>query len=336
MNQPPAAETKRGTETERGSGAYRPGLARFAWVTAASTFLVLLAGASVTSTGSGLSVPDWPLSYGKLFPPMTGGILFEHGHRMVAGAVLLLVLALTVWVWRVPVRRSLRCVATTALILVVAQAVLGGLTVLWLLPPLISVAHAATAMVVFGLVVTVAALCSRGWVTDGAPGAASLRGVGGWGAAVTGIVFLQIFVGAVMRHIGAGLACPEFPLCHGAWIPPLDSFFVAVHFYHRAGGVVVALAVWALAAVAWRSGTGEAGIRRLALLASIWVALQFLLGVLSIWTRLSPAITVLHHGGGAFLLALTLLLTLWSYRRSAPWVDAPAAHPSAAPLPVSP
>lgn len=329
LNQPPAAET------EPGADAYRPGLARFAWLTTASTFLVLLAGASVTSTGSGLSVPDWPLSYGKVFPEMTGGVLFEHGHRMVAGVVLLLVLTFTIWVWRVAPRRALRWIATAALVLVLAQAVLGGMTVLFLLPPLISVSHAAMAMVVFGLVVTAAVLCTRGWLETESARTAALRGVGGWGAIVTGLVFLQILVGAVMRHIGAGLACPDFPLCHGVWIPPLDSFFVAVHFYHRVGGVVVALAVWGLATLAWREGSGEPGIRRLALAATIWVALQFALGVLSIWTRLSPVVTVLHHGGGALLLALTLLLTLWSYRRSASWHDARASRASAAPLPVS-
>ncbi|MCK5571359.1 MAG: COX15/CtaA family protein, partial [Bacteroidetes bacterium] len=106
----------------------------FAVFTAVWTFLLLIAGGLVTGTGSGLAVPDWPLSYGKVMPPMTGGILYEHGHRMVATFVGLLTIVLAVWVWRKERRPWVRMLAAVALGAVVVQGVVGGITVLFLLP----------------------------------------------------------------------------------------------------------------------------------------------------------------------------------------------------------
>ncbi len=309
--------------------SYRAGLHRLALLTAAATFLVLLAGASVTSTGSGLSVPDWPLSYGKLFPRMTGGIFFEHGHRMVAGTVLLLVGALAVWSWRARVDRTRRVLATSALALVLIQAVLGGLTVLLLLPPRISIAHAVLAMLVFSAVVTLALLTSRGWLLAGGRAAGEWAGgrVVAWaGVVATSLVFLQILAGAVMRHTGAGLACPDFPKCHGEWIPPLSVFPLAIHFAHRAGGVLTALAVWGLALLTWRRAGTPSRLRSLSLTSSILVLAQFALGVAAVLSRLAPLVTVLHHAGGALLLAVVLSQTLWAFRRGAP----SPAHPALA------
>src|SRR3989338_3837872 len=120
------------------------------WVCGATLFLIFVGGL-VTSTGSGLSVPDWPLSYGTLFPPMVGGIRFEHTHRLIAGFVGLLTLALAVWSSRREPRRSLRRLGWIALAAVVAQAVLGGITVLQQLPLPVSVAHACLGQLFFCL-----------------------------------------------------------------------------------------------------------------------------------------------------------------------------------------
>lgn len=290
------------------------GLHRFACVTAVTTLLVLIAGASVTSTGSGLSVPDWPLSYGKFFPPMVGGVFFEHGHRMIAFTVAVLLLVMAVWTWRVEPRGWVRALASLALALVLGQALLGGLTVLLLLPTSVSVAHAATAMLLFLTVVSFAAVTSRAWRTPSRLPGGSLSRLGAVATGVTVLVFAQILVGAIMRHSGAGLACPDFPLCHGRLIPPLHSFHIAIHFYHRVGGVVVAIAVVGLAAMTATRAGGQVGIVRLALLAAALVGVQFVLGVASILTRLAPVVTVAHHAGGALLLALVSLIALWSYR----------------------
>src|SRR5437899_11365672 len=106
------------------------GLHRFAVATAGATFMLLFLGGLVTSTGSGLAVPDWPLSYGQWFPPMVGGIFFEHGHRMVAATIGFLTVILFLWVWWKEKRRSIRVLTTIALSSVILQGVLGGLTVL--------------------------------------------------------------------------------------------------------------------------------------------------------------------------------------------------------------
>ena len=122
---------------------------RFAVFTAACTFLLLIAGALVTSNDAGLSVPDWPLSYGSLLPPMVGGIFYEHGHRMIATFVGMLSIVLAVWLWRVESRAWVRWLGVAALGAVVAQGILGGITVLFFLPPAISSAHATLAQLFF-------------------------------------------------------------------------------------------------------------------------------------------------------------------------------------------
>src|SRR6187455_1295157 len=118
-------------------------LRRFTKLVAASTLFLIFAGAMVTSTGSGLAVPDWPLSYGMLFPPMVGGIFYEHGHRMIAGGVGILIAILAFWLLRAEPRRWVRRLGVAAGLAVIAQALLGGLTVILLLPDAVSISHAA-------------------------------------------------------------------------------------------------------------------------------------------------------------------------------------------------
>src|SRR3990167_2457625 len=126
-------------------------LRRYAQFTAIATFVLLIAGGLVTSTDSGLAVPDWPLSYGMWFPPMVGGIFYEHGHRMIAGVVGLMILGLAAWLWMRETRRWVRVLGYSAAGAVVLQALLGGLTVLLLLPPSVSIAHACLGQGVFVL-----------------------------------------------------------------------------------------------------------------------------------------------------------------------------------------
>src|SRR5512135_3097391 len=138
-------------------------LHRFAVFTACCTFLLVIAGGLVTSTGSGLSVPDWPLSYGRLMPPMVGGIFYEHGHRMVATTVGILTVILAVWLARREPRAWVRRLGYGAVAAVVAQGVLGGLTVLFLLPTAVSVAHACLAQTFLCIAVTLAVVTSPRW-----------------------------------------------------------------------------------------------------------------------------------------------------------------------------
>src|SRR2546423_6762019 len=130
---------------------------------AAATLFLIFAGALVTSTESGLSVPDWPLSYGKVMPPMVGGVFYEHGHRMVATTVGILTVVLAIWLARREPRRWVRRLGLLAVAAVVAQGVLGGLTVIFLLPTAVSVAHACLAQTFFCLTVAIAVVTSPCW-----------------------------------------------------------------------------------------------------------------------------------------------------------------------------
>jgi cytochrome c oxidase assembly protein subunit 15 len=285
------------------------GLHRFAVATAAATVLLIFAGGLVTSTESGLSVPDWPLSYGRLMPPMVGGILYEHGHRMVATAVGILTVILAVWLFRREPRRWVRLLGYGALAAVIAQGVLGGLTVLFLLPTAVSVAHACLAQTFFCLVVTIAVVTSPGW-RDGRPadGAPLAR----MGAATVGVIFLQLLVGAIMRHTQAGLAIPDFPLAFGRVVPPIRSFPVAIHFAHRLGALAVAGCVFACLALAMASR--RPGLKRVALVMASLVLVQIALGAATVLSRKAVPVTTAHVATGALLLGTTLAFTLSSLR----------------------
>ncbi len=311
----------------------RLGLHRFATAVAGATLVLIFVGGLVTSTGSGLAVPDWPLSFGQLFPRMVGGVFYEHGHRLVAGTVGLATLVLTITVWLVDRRRSVRFVALAAIGAVIAQGLLGGLTVLLLLPPAVSVAHACLAQAFLCLTVALAAMTSPAWddgrrlTDDGAPSIALLTRV------TAAAVYAQLILGAVMRHTGAGLAIPDFPLAFGALVPPFDRPGVAIHFAHRMGAVVV------LALVAWTASTirarhpRERRLRRLALLACALVVLQITLGAVTVWSGKAVLPTTLHVAVGAALLATTFLLALRAGRLIA--VTQPSAPPLVAPRGVA-
>src|SRR5437867_2708610 len=203
---------------------------RYAAACACATLVLVVAGGLVTSTGSGLAVPDWPLSFGTLFPPMTGGVLFEHGHRLIAATVGLMTIVLAIWFGRKETRAWVRRLACVAIGAVVAQGLLGGLTVLLRLPPSVSVLHACLAQGFFCVVVLLAVATSSGFLGQGREGAA--QGAGPmfvpW-AAATGLVYAQLVLGAVMRHTGAGLAIPDVPLVFGRLLPPSWTRAIAVH-----------------------------------------------------------------------------------------------------------
>src|SRR3990172_1879171 len=164
------------------------GLHRFAVLTAAAAFLLLFVGGLVTSTGSGLAGPDWPLSLGQGFPPTGGGGL---------------------WVVVGEPRPGVRALALTALVAVVLQGVLGGVTVLYKLPLAVSVTHACLAEVSSSLTATRAIESGRAWMGPRAGARAVAPGLAVLAAATTGLVFTQIALGALVRHMGAGLAIPD-------------------------------------------------------------------------------------------------------------------------------
>jgi heme a synthase len=314
------------TKDKHAHAARNAGILRVATRSVAfGVFVLLVAGALVTSTESGLAVPDWPLSYGKVMPPMVGGILYEHGHRLVAAAVSTLVgLELGALLFFLEGKKEVKVLAAAAFAAILLQALLGGLTVLLLLPPAISSAHAALAEIVFALTAVVALMCSRTWtdLTESrpsysfeenlspnlplkenlSPDVSRLEQAFRATILATAAIYVQIVLGAVMRHTGAGLAIPDFPAVFGGLWPSADELQrrgVGLHLAHRVGAVVVlVLVLSAVRALARLSAVNPlfAGF------AAVWtglVAIQILLGALSIWSTKAPSLTAAHLSGGA-------------------------------------
>jgi cytochrome c oxidase assembly protein subunit 15 len=297
-------------------------LSLFAALVAASTALLILAGGFVTSTGSGLSVPDWPNTYGWFmwtFPidNMVGGILYEHSHRLIASVVGLLIVVQAVWLWRAEPRRWVRNLGYIALAAVVTQGILGGITVLWFLPDPISIAHASLAQIVFCLTVTIALVTSRGWKRGYAWNGAGVpadRTLQRMAIVTTAIVYLQIVVGATMRHTGAGLAIPDFPLAFGHLLPPQWDPKIAIHFAHRAGALTVTAFLLATVGHVFYHHSLRRELRRPALLLIVLLVVQIALGAFNIWTALHFVINSLHVVTGASILVTSLVLTLSAHR----------------------
>lgn len=296
----------------RGSvSSFDPWRHRFAWVLVASTLALIFIGGLVTSTESGLAVPDWPLSYGMLMPPMVGGVFYEHGHRMAASLVGFLTLVLAFWTWRREARAGVRRLGWAALLAVVVQGLLGGLTVIFLLPAAISVTHACLAQTFFLLTVAMAYATSREWL-GASPVEEDAAGVRAAAHAATAVVYVQLFLGALMRHLDAGLAIPDFPLAFGRLLPPLHDAGIAVHFAHRLGALAVVLAVARLFVRARRSG--EVRFLRPARLLLVLVAVQASLGASVIWTAKAVYPTTAHVATGAAVLGLSFFLSLRTHR----------------------
>lgn len=301
-------------------------LRRFTKVVAVSTLFLIFAGAMVTSTDSGLAVPDWPNTYGWFmfsFPlsKMVGGIFYEHGHRLIASTVGFLCIVQALWLQFREPKKFVRRLGWLSLAAVIVQGILGGLTVIFLLPKAISVSHAALAEIFFCINVSIAFFTSRWYESLSAmeKGDAPVRMA--WG--LTALVFLQIFAGAVMRHLGAGLAIPDFPLSFGRVVPDFVSTEIVSAYVHRVGGFVVAAAVVAMAVRLLRYERNHP-LRGLAQLLLVTVSGQILLGGYVIWSGKQPYITSMHVVLGASILALSLILTLSA--RALAWRKARASR----------
>jgi heme a synthase len=295
-------------------------LHRYVKLVSASTLLLIAAGGMVTSTGSGLSVPDWPNTYGWFmfsFPvnKWVGGIFYEHSHRLIASTVGFLTIVLAFWTWRVEPRAWVRWLGVSALGAVILQGLLGGLTVLLLLPAPVSIGHAGLAQLFFCITLTLAAVTSPWWK---APHPALhdtvLRRLA---TATTGLIYLQILLGATMRHTGAGMAIPTFPLAFGHLLPPVWTTAIGIHFAHRAGAVVVVAAITATTLHVWRHQRDRAELLRPATLLMLLVLSQATLGGLVVLSGLHPIVNTAHVVNGALVLGTALVLTLRVRRLSA-------------------
>jgi heme a synthase len=293
----------------------------YAALVAAATAVLIFAGGLVTSTESGLSVPDWPNTYGWFmftFPldKMVGGIRFEHTHRLIASTVGFLIVVLAIWLWRSEPRAWVRRLGYTALVAVIMQGILGGLTVLFLLPDVLSIAHASLAQIVFCLTIAIALVTSTGWTAGyaaqgPAPDDRVLQKVA---LCMTAAIYLQIVIGATMRHTGAGLAIPDFPLAFGQLIPPHWDAKIAVHFTHRVGALVVSLLILATTGHVFYHHRSRTELRRTSILLLILLAIQVTLGALTVLSGKQFIINSLHVVTGGSVLVTSLVLTLRAHR----------------------
>jgi cytochrome c oxidase assembly protein subunit 15 len=319
---------------------HNPTLHRVALLTTAATFPLIFMGGLVTSHGAGMSVPDWPNSYGYnmfLFPPRlwVGGILYEHTHRLAATVVGMLSIVLTAVAWKTEPRRWVRWLCTGVLGAVIFQGVLGGLRVV-LVELDLAVVHACFAQAFFCLAALSAVVTSRWWLAaddrSADPGGRKLVRLA---AVAVFSVYVQLILGALMRHYGAGLAIPDLPLAFGKIIPPVtgegmrranewrafDAGLPAgttlgqvwLHFAHRVGAIVVTVHVVAAAAHALYKHRAP-GLKTTAALMLALLATQVALGVFTVLKRKPADVASAHVAVGALLLVSTFVLAVRAAR----------------------
>jgi len=300
-----------------------------------STLLLIFAGALVKSHEVGLSVPDWPTSYGHQmfsFPlsDMIGGIFYEHGHRMIATVVGLMTLILAFTIYYTDHRLWLKKTAFFALGLVIIQGLFGGLTVLLFLPTPVSVIHALLAQTF--LMVTI--LISYGLSIERANRILNektdYKVLRFPTYLVTSLVYIQLIIGALMRHTQSGLAIPDFPLSGGYIIPTFNQEMlntiqsmqfesglpfvtlsqIIIHYFHRIGALTVAISVGWLTWKIVQSKISNERIYRLAGLLITLLIIQITLGAFTIWSVKEPFITSIHVVNGTVILGVSTLLIL--------------------------
>ena len=279
---------------------------RFAILLACWTLLLIVAGGLVTSNDAGLSVPDWPLSYGKLMPQMEGGIFYEHGHRMIATLDGVLMIIMAVWLWVRDGRRWMGWLGCIALVAVVLQGVLGGLTVIYLLPPAVSVSHACLAQLYFSTTVALALFTSRDWmsgareITEKPEAPVRMLSI-----AMPLCVLGQLALGAAARHKALGTI---WHICGSSVVTGVVLWFAVRILLHYAD---------------------HPALRRSALAMLAITFFQVFLGIAAYMSRIATVdapqpmpvmilFTVLHVATGALTMAASVLAAIQVHRNVRP------------------
>ncbi|MEP6672606.1 MAG: COX15/CtaA family protein [Chthoniobacter sp.] len=327
------------TSAESPPTVENPWLARFAKLVVCATFVLIFIGGYTTTSGAGMAFADWPLSNGSLNPAgwwQNFMMRLEHGHRLTAGTVMTLVIVLFVWTLlrRRFLPRAAVPLAACALVGVFSQAILGGLRVILdpqgiaattsTIATTFRVLHGCFAQIELCLVVSLAAVLSPVWPQLVAQ--PTFRKVARLGWVTAGLVFVQLMVGATMRHLGAGLAIPTYPLTpDGGIMPKVHNAFVDLNFTHtRFLALLVTIHVLLLARRALVSG--EVRLARPALLLIALLVAQILMGMFVIWHLRPPMLTTLHVVNGAAVFATTVFLAVRASR--SPAVDSPGESAS--------
>jgi cytochrome c oxidase assembly protein subunit 15 len=314
---------------------YHAALHRYACFCAGGILFLITLGGLVTSNEAGMSVPDWPTTYGQnmfTFPwqDWVGGILYEHSHRLVAFGTSTLITILSVALF-FQERIWLRWMGAVTPVFFLLEGTLGGLRVIWSADPL-GILHGCLAQLLFLTVALIALFTSRWWIeTQRKLVPAQWTGRL---AAITALIFCQLVLGATMRHDHAGLSIDDFPLAYGQVWPktdaasvatynhlrlahnghPTSAFYILVQMAHRVGAVLITCCILAAAAAAWLAPECAQEMRKWT---AVWVGLvlmQFALGAWTIWSGKDAHVATTHVVVGALTLMTGALLTAMSAR----------------------
>ena len=337
------------------SGKYNSKLYYWSILTTVCTFVLIFIGGLVKSTESGLSVPDWPTTYGEnmfLFPisNMVGGILYEHGHRLFASLVGMLILIQTIWILLLDERRWLKKVSLFTFLTIIVQGILGGFTVHYMLPIWISASHGIIAQLTLCLTLFLSISLSKSWIQESKELINS--NIYKLATFVTLLILIQLVLGAVMRHSEAGLVAFDFPTMNGDLVPeiekiydynqirdefiweniensdstliqrdvldehlePINPFKLLIHFLHRTWAYIVFGFILYLWITALKSFNGDDLFKLSSSFLLFIVIIQIILGIFSIWSIRDILITTLHVANGSLVLATSFYITVWSWR----------------------
>jgi cytochrome c oxidase assembly protein subunit 15 len=321
---------------------YSRWLNRFAWLTCVATLLLICSGGMVTSKNVGLAVPDWPTTFGYnmfLFPvsKWVGGILFEHTHRLMGSLVGSLTIILAVWLWLREDRRWVRSLGVIAVVGVILQGILGGLRVT-MMKDQIGVFHACVAQAFLGLLVFIALVTTKFWISiaDQRFGLQKFPPNKTVAIAVTVAIYVQLALGATMRHQHRDLAILDFPTANSAWIPDtsavalakinawrdarafsyVTAFQIWLQMVHRFLALIIAIAIVAFCTRIWREPPAFAMLKRLSVLWVILVFGQITLGAWVIWSNKAADVATAHVALGAVMLSFGVSISAICWRIS--------------------
>jgi cytochrome c oxidase assembly protein subunit 15 len=304
-------------KTETRTTPHKRWLAGYCFLVLAVTLVLLYAGGFTTTIGAGMVFADWPLSNGSLNPEgwtTDQAMLAEHSHRLLGATVGTLCIILAVWMWRVEERRWLRWLSYGALALVIFQGLLGGARVLLVSIDLAKV-HGVTAQIFLCTLTAIAVGASAWWrrikLPEGEAAERRWRVFRRYGLAICLLTMVQLVIGAIMRHRGAGLAIPYFPHSSpdGSLLPVSWNWATQLNFAHRAVAFIlfILLTAWVISLL--RSGIVGSTVKKLALAAFVVINLQVVLGAGIIWSARAPIETTLHVLNGAIFLSIGWAIT---------------------------
>jgi len=339
-------------------------LNRFAWFICAAALFLICSGGMVTSKNVGLAVPDWPTTFGYnmfLFPfsKWVGGIFFEHTHRLIASAVGFLTIILAIWLWRSERRRWVRNLGLIALAGVILQGVLGGLRVT-MLKDEIGIFHACVAQAFLALLLVIALVTTSFWrsldeIDFNQKKFVPIRRMA---IAITLAIYVQLALGATMRHQHRDLSILDFPTANGAWIPntsatalakinswrdarglsDVDAFQIWLQMTHRFVALLIAIGVIAFCSRVWKDAREAPTLKKLAMWWAAFLLVQLILGAWTIWSNKAADIATTHVAVGAIMLSFGVSISAICWRISQVRYGAPSGSEpdrrSALPIPA--